>query len=138
MGAEIVRLIGVYNGDGGIRGQVAHAFGKFRGTTSCALCDITYRGVRKNPEWSDVACATGVPFDLVHLNERSAEVATFTANESPCVVAETTEGLTMLLRANDFTGLSGDAGAFLVALRSAVDASGLPWPGAEVAVHDPR
>lgn len=84
MAAEIVRLIGVYNGDGGIRGQVAHAFGKLRGTASCALCDITYRGVRKNPEWSDVACATGVPFDLVHLNERSPEVAAFTGNESVC------------------------------------------------------
>ncbi|BBX98563.1 hypothetical protein [Mycobacterium lacus] len=129
MANEVVRFIGVFNGDGGVRGELAYVFSKLRGTTSCALCDITHRGLRANPQWKDVTCALGVPFDLVHRNERSADVARLTGDLTPAVLAQTNDGHQMLMGPNDFAGVSGDAGDFIQALRRACIDRDVSWPG---------
>ena len=36
--APTERLVGVYDADGGIRGEVAHVLGHLVGRTECALC----------------------------------------------------------------------------------------------------
>ncbi|VBA43031.1 hypothetical protein [Mycobacterium attenuatum] len=126
---EVIRFVGVFNGDGGLRGELAYVLGKLRGTTSCALCDISHRGLRTNPRWKDVTCALGVPFDLVHRNERSADVAKLTGDHTPAVVAETTEGYRLIMSPNDFAGVSGDAQEFINGLRRACVARDVAWPG---------
>ncbi|WP_280826302.1 hypothetical protein [Mycobacterium sp. OTB74] len=125
--AVVRELIGVYNGDGGIRGELAYVLGKLRGTTECALCDITHRGIRSNPQWKDVVCELAVPFDLVHRNERTAEVAQLTGDDTPAVVAVTDEGLRLVMRAADFAGAGTDAAAFVQVLRERVAEEGLRW-----------
>lgn len=125
---QIQELVGVFNGDGGIRGEVAHVFDKLRGG-GCALCDITHRGLRKNPQWSDVACAVAVPFDLVHRDEQGPEVAAVVDGAYPAVVALTEGGARLVMGPKDFDGLSGDAAKFLESLKAAVKRANLEWPG---------
>jgi hypothetical protein len=131
MTAEVVRFIGVFNGDGGLRGELAYVFGKLLGTTSCGLCDISHRGLRSNPEWKDLTCALGVPFDLVHRNERSAEVARLTGDLTPAVVVQTSSGHQIVMGPEDFAGVTGDAQSFIRALRRACIDNDVAWPGAE-------
>ncbi|AKN17773.1 hypothetical protein [Mycobacterium haemophilum] len=131
MASEVVRFIGVFNADGGVRGGLAYVLGKLRGTTSCALCDVTHRGVWTNPEWKDVTCALGAPFDLVCRNERSAEVERLTGDLTPAVVAQTSNGYQIVMGPNDFAGVSGDAHEFIRALRRACIDHDLAWPGVE-------
>ena len=69
--ATIHRLTGAYHADGGLRGELAYAIGRIRGTAHCALCEVTHRGLRPKREWTSLAADLGVPFDLVHLNERT-------------------------------------------------------------------
>ncbi|BAX95753.1 hypothetical protein MSTE_00410 [Mycobacteroides stephanolepidis] len=133
MANEIVGFVGVYNGDGGVRGELAWVLGKLRGTASCALCDITHRGIRSNPEWKDLACTLGVPIDLVHRNERSIEIERLTGDLTPAVVAQTTDGDYVVMGPEDFTGASGDAVAFVRTLRQACMDRDLVWPGIDVA-----
>lgn len=71
---QVNELIGVYHADGGLIGELAYVIGKARGVTHCGLCDVTHRGVRRKREWDDMAAAMGVPFRLIHLNERDADV----------------------------------------------------------------
>lgn len=125
----VVRLVGVYNADGGVRGEIAYILGKIRGTAQCALCDITHRGVRKNREFADLSCQITVPFDFVHLNERSSQVAAVSEDRTPCVLAETNHGFRMLLQPDDLATIGGDANAFLQALHSATAAQSLRFPG---------
>ncbi|MBL1102033.1 hypothetical protein [Streptomyces coffeae] len=120
-------LVGVFNGDGGVRGELAYALGKLRGTAECALCDITHRGIRTNAEWKDVVCELAVPFDLVHRNERSAEVARLTGDETPAVVAATDEGYRLVMGPADFAGVDGAAVEFVRVLRERVAKGGLRW-----------
>jgi len=120
-------LVGVYNGDGGVRGELAYVLGKLRGTTECALCEITHRGLRSNPEWKDVVCNLAVPFDLVHRNERTAEVAQLTGDATPAVVAVTGDGHRLVMGPNDFAGTGTDAATFVRVLRERVSEAGLAW-----------
>ncbi|MGA1089849.1 MAG: hypothetical protein ACO3X2_10375, partial [Candidatus Nanopelagicales bacterium] len=67
--AAIRRLVGVYDADGDLRGEIAYLAGKFGGR-HCALCDITHSPVRRRREWDDYVSTLPVPFDLVHRNKR--------------------------------------------------------------------
>jgi hypothetical protein len=122
-------LTGVYHADGGLRGEVTYAIGKVRGTAHCGLCDVTHRGVRAKPQWTEVVAGLGVPFDLVHLNERSGDVFAASADRTPCVLAHTDAGLIRLLDPDDLDRLDGDVTRFVAVLRLATERAGLTWPG---------
>lgn len=66
---RIQKLVGIYNADGGIIGEVAYIVGHLIGTAECALCDITHSPIRRKPEWDQMVSELGVPFTLLHRNE---------------------------------------------------------------------
>jgi hypothetical protein len=65
----IERLVGIYNADGGIVGEVRYVLGHLLGTAECALCDITHSPIRRKPEWDQMASELRVPLTLLHRNE---------------------------------------------------------------------
>jgi len=67
----IERLVGVYDADGTLLGELAYEVGHLKGRRSCARGDITHGGIRRRPELDQAAAALGVPFDLLHRDERS-------------------------------------------------------------------
>ncbi len=95
----VTRLIGVYHADGGPVGEAKYVIGKLLGTAHCALCDITHSPVRRKPEWDQMVGRLGIPFQLVHLNEMTAEVAELARTTgTPVVVGQCPDGvLTPLL-----------------------------------------
>ena len=124
----IRRLTGVYHADGGVRGEVAYAIGKLRGTAHCALCDITHGAVRRKPEWTRLLAGLAVPFEVVHLNERDDEVALASDGRTPCVLAHTDDRLVVLLGPDELDRAGGDVTRFGATLDRAVAANGLAWP----------
>jgi hypothetical protein len=129
----IDRLIGVYHADDGLRGELAYALGKLRGTAHCALCDLTHRGLRRNPSWSELTAQLAVPFDLVHRNQRSQAVERASRGRTPCVLAHTSSGLVLLLGPDDLERAGGVAARLAIALHDAARTAGLRLP----ARHDP-
>ncbi|RXZ44098.1 hypothetical protein [Agromyces binzhouensis] len=65
---EYAEYLGIYDADGGVRGDLAYIVGHLLGTRECALCDITHTWRRK-PEWDAMVLRVGVPFTLRHRNE---------------------------------------------------------------------
>lgn len=107
----VVALTGVYDADGGLRGEAAYLWGKLAGR-HCALCDITHSPVRRRREWDAYVAGLPVPFDVVHRNERTPQVDRASAGHEPCVVAHLDSGEVVLLldaaalgRAHDVRGL---------------------------------
>ncbi len=49
--ATILRLVGVYDADGSLRGELAYWVRARLGRAHCALCDITHGAVRERREW---------------------------------------------------------------------------------------
>lgn len=92
MSADPVRLIGIYDADGSLLGEVSYWVGARLGQRHCALCQITHGLVREKRQWRDCRSDLKVPFKCVHRDEISPELAAIVKGRAPCVVAEWADG----------------------------------------------
>ena len=124
------RLVGVYRAEGSLRGELAYVVGRLLGTAHCALCDITHSPVRRKHAWDRMVAGLGVPFDLVHLDERDAATAALVTgwDDSPAVLAEVDGRLQQVLGPDELEHIGGDVDGFEHALRAALDHVGAPLP----------
>ncbi len=122
---RIDRLIGVYDADGTVLGELAYAVGHALGRRNCALCDITHGRLRRRPELDAAIARLGVEVQLLHRDEQPAELAALTAGGLPCVVAETTVGRVVLLDTETLVECGGDPRAFVDAVVHAARELGL-------------
>jgi hypothetical protein len=114
------RILGVYNADGGLVGELRYIVGHLFGTTSCALCDITHSPVRRKREWDALVAELGVRVDLRHLNELDEREAAAVGDRAPIVLVERDGMLSPLLDADQLDALDGSVSAFGVAVRAAL------------------
>ena len=121
----LTELIGVYDADGGVVGELRYVVGHILGRAECSLCDITHGRVRRKAEFDALVGRFGVPFAVVHRNERTEEVTAATGDALPCVVARTTSGFVGLLGARELGECAGDVARFGRALDAALVAQGL-------------
>ncbi len=61
------QLLGIYDADGGVLGELRYVLGHLRGTAECALCDITHSPIRRKRAWDRMVADLDV--ELVHRNE---------------------------------------------------------------------
>jgi hypothetical protein len=120
---QIERLIGVYDADGTLFGELSYVVGHLLGRRSCALCDITHGSLRRRPEFDVAAASLGVPFDLLHRDERAPEIVALTDGALPCVVAEGDGEPMVLLDAAALARCGKDPVALVDAIRAAAGAS---------------
>ena len=116
---QIERLVGVYDADGTLFGEVAYVVGHLLGRRSCALCDITHGGVRRRPAFDEAAATLGIPFDLVHRDERTPTLVALTDGALPCVVAEGSGDQVVLVDRAALAACGKDPAALVSAIRSA-------------------
>lgn len=114
------RILGVYNADGGIVGELRYIVGHALGTASCALCDITHSPLRRKREWDAFVADLGVPVDLRHLNELDERETAAVGDDAPVVLIDRDGMLTPLLDAAQLEALDGSVSAFGTALRAAL------------------
>jgi hypothetical protein len=116
---RIERLVGVYDADGTLLGELAYVVGHLLGRRSCALCDITHGGVKRRPEFDETAATLGIPFDLLHRDERSPALVTLTDGALPCIVAEGEGEQLVLVDRATVAACGKDPVALVDAIRSA-------------------
>ena len=90
---NFARLIGVYDADSGVVGELRYLVGKLTGSGHCALCDVTHGlNLRGKAEWR--ACTRAFPIELstMHRNEQDPALAELTRGALPCVVGERAGG----------------------------------------------
>lgn len=122
---RIERLIGVYDADGTVLGELAYVLGHLVGRRSCALCDITHGAVRRRPAFDAAAATLGVPFDLLHRDERSPALAALTDGALPCVVAEGGGEQIVLVHRATLAACGKDPAALVDAIRAAAVSANL-------------
>lgn len=127
MPEPIVRLVGVYDADHTMRGELAYFVGARLGRRHCALCDITHGLVRERAEWK--TCRAGLPvrFDTFHRDDQPAAIRAAAHGVAPVVVAETPTGYRVLLDGAAIEACHGDGARLVAALEAAAKRSGLDW-----------
>ncbi len=131
---QIKQLIGVYNADGGFRGELAYLSGRLRQTVHCELCDITNSPVRRKKEWDLFTSTLPVPFELRHRNEledQPDQIVHMALKAPPCVIAVTDEGPVVLLSTTDLAKARGDITILDGIMRNKIVARDLELPAAQ-------
>ncbi|MCP3423050.1 hypothetical protein [Nocardioides pinisoli] len=115
----ISEIVGVYDADGGLLGEVAYVWGKVRGTRHCGLCDITHATVRRKREWDRMVATLPVPVRMLHLNEvDEAQAAAVAATRAPVVLALDGGAWRELVGAQELDEMDGSVAAFEAVVRS--------------------
>lgn len=122
VGGELVEVLGVYNADGGWRGEAAYVVGKVLGRAHCGLCDVTHSPVRRKDSWDALLERARVPIRVVHRNELSdAEAEALVGLTLPLVLGRYADGRdVLLLSAEELDALGGSVRDFADALPAGV------------------
>ncbi len=129
---RIVRLVGVYDADSTLRGELSYWIGARLGKRHCSLCEITHGSVRQRPAWKACQTTLPVPFDTFHRNDRPDEAGAASAGLAPVVIAETgstaTEStMVMLLSPADLEACHGSIDRLIEAIEESAHRLGLSF-----------
>ena len=125
---RIRRLVGVYNAEGTVRGELGYWVGARLGRAHCALCDITHGSVRERSDWKACRASLPVPFETYHLDDQPDAIRAAIGDQAPTVIADTDQGLFTLLGPADLDRCDSSTERFSAALTDAVEQLGLDWP----------
>lgn len=128
---RIIRLVGVYNADHTLTGELSYWVGARLGRAHCALCDITHGTFRERDDWKACRAGLPIPYDTFHRDDQPDEVRAALDGAAPAVVAETTDGITPLLDGTALDACAASPERLIDALEAAVGASGIAWPAGE-------
>ncbi len=105
--AEVRTVVGVFDADGGLRGELRYVVDKLAGRGHCALCDITHG---MNPlgkrSWKDACAAAGLTMELLHRDEAAPEQLD-AAGALPAVVVSDGAGWRVLVRSGELAACGG-------------------------------
>jgi hypothetical protein len=124
-GATVVRLVGVYDAEGTLRGELSYWVGARLGRAHCALCDITHGLLRERSDWRDCRDSMPVPFDTYHRDDQPAAVRDAAQGAAPVVLAETAVGFVVLLGPEQLERCNASVSEFSDALDRSLAAAGL-------------
>lgn len=122
---QFTELVGVYDADGGLLGEAAYVWGRFRGTRHCSLCDITHSTWRRKPEWDAMADGLPLPMRLLHRNELDDDLAAAVAEAGvPVVLARAGTAWTVVARDDELDAVDGSVERLGSLLRERLAAAG--------------
>ena len=124
---RIVRLVGVYDADSTVRGELAYWIGARLGRRHCSLCEITHGSVRQRPEWKACQAELPVPFDTFHRNDQPDAIRAAAGGQAPAVVAETDTGHMLLLAPGDLESCDGSIDRLVDAIEQSAARLGLAF-----------
>lgn len=124
-GSRVRRLIGVYDADGSLAGELRYWIGARLGRAHCALCDITHGLVRERADWRACRSTLPVEFATYHRDDQPDAVRAAAGDRAPVVVAETDSGFVVLLDGTALDDCAGDPETLVAKVRDALGARGL-------------
>ena len=101
-------LIGVYDADATVWGELSYWVGARLGQRHCSLCDITHGLFSEKSEWRDCRSQLSVQFTTYHRNDQPDDVRAFLGDRLPAIVARTDDGVRMFVTADELETCHGD------------------------------
>ena len=124
---RIIGLVGVYDADSTLRGELTYWIGARLGRRHCSLCEITHGLVRQRPSWKLCRAGLPVPFETFHRNDQPASIRAATQDRAPAVVAVTDAGSVQLLSPAELEACDGSIDLLVAAIEHAADRLDLVW-----------
>ena len=90
-------VIGVYDADATLLGELSYWVGARLGVRHCALCDVTHGLFRRRAEWDAHCERLGIPFVSHHRNDAPDDVREACGGEFPAVLVREAESVRLIL-----------------------------------------
>lgn len=121
--SPITRVIGVYDAEGSLRGEISYLLRRTFAGRHCALCDITHGSVRMRSSWEkctgDFTARHGVAVHLAHLDDAPRSVLDQANFKAPAVYLERLDGtVELLMTAADLAACENSPDRFFAHLES--------------------
>ena len=112
MTSNITELIGVYDADSTLLGEISYWVGARLGISHCSLCELTHGLFTQKSEWRQCAESLTIPFRLFHRDDAPDDVIAALAGQFPAVLQRTTEGLKVILTKDELERFHGRTADF--------------------------
>ena len=109
-------LIGIYNANGGLIGELSYLFGKILGTWNCSLCALSHELIREKSHFRDWRHNLPVPFELLHLNEVDEVISRMINGRAPCVIWIENSEIIYVLTDEELCQMDGDEALLMSAV----------------------
>jgi hypothetical protein len=126
-GTVVKRLIGVYDADGSLAGELKYWIGAKTGRRHCSLCDITSGGHRKSFEWTSCQALLPVEFTFFHRDDAPVAIREILNGAFPAVLVEFEEGISILLGPRELDECNGSPRQLEDAINSSMEQRGYSW-----------
>jgi hypothetical protein len=112
MESNITELIGVYDADSTLFGEISYWVGARLGITHCSLCELTHGLFTKKSEWTQCAESLSIPFRLFHRDDAPHDVIAALAGHFPAVLQRTNNGVSVILTKDQLEHFDGHTSDF--------------------------
>ena len=112
MTPNITELIGVYDADSTLFGEISYWVGARLGITHCSLCELTHGLFTKKSEWTQCAESLSIPFRLFHRDDAPHDVLNALAGHFPAVLQRTNNGVLVILTKDQLENFDGHTSDF--------------------------
>jgi hypothetical protein len=124
---RILGLVGVFDAEGTLRGELTYWVGARLGRAHCALCSITHGTFRERDDWRLCRAGLPVPFATFHRDDQPAAIRELLGTNLPAVVAVTETAHVLLIGPDALDACHGSPEVLVDALTTAAASAGLTW-----------
>lgn len=109
---HIDELIGVYDADSTLWGEMTYWIGARVGRAHCSLCELTHGMFTKKSAWKQCESSMGLPFHTYHRNDAPAEILEIAQGHFPVVLARSSDTLSIALTPEELDAFHGSIALF--------------------------
>ncbi|GDX28315.1 hypothetical protein LBMAG13_07390 [Actinomycetes bacterium] len=110
----MTQLIGVYDADATLWGEVSYWVGARVGVRHCSLCDITHSAFGEKSKWKECRSGLAADFETFHRNDQPDDVRQCIDGRYPAVVARSEAGeVTMFMNADEIAACGASPQEFV-------------------------
>lgn len=119
-------LIGVYNANGGIVGELSYVLGHLIGLRNCSLCDISHSPVKMKSSFkklqNELLEQHGIEVKMIHRNERNELETKASEGREPCMLLQyPDQSISMFFDSAELKTLAGNVKSFEKLIFSRLD-----------------
>ncbi|WP_288775173.1 hypothetical protein [uncultured Psychrobacter sp.] len=112
------KIIGIYNANGSLLGEMRYVFDKVFLKKHCALCDITHgMSYKAKRTWLEQAERFQIPIETLHLDEISNDIRQVVADKVPCVVIVDRDSINIVMSSEELQACDSNQEQFFERLR---------------------
>ena len=101
------QLIGIYDADATVIGEVSYWIGARLGIRHCSLCDVTHGLIAEKASWRHCREDLPLPFITFHRNDMPNDVRAVVGDALPTIVMRRNGVVTILLSSHEIESVKG-------------------------------